>query len=68
MNKKKIEPRDPSRLSLLRVDKIHLPKGSDCPTVTVTFEYEPACCNGEHEMVDALSAVYSLVKDRKIEK
>ena len=61
---KKIEASDPKRLSLLRVDKIQFPKGSDCTVVTVTFEYEPVCCNGQHEMVDALIAVHSLLKGK----
>lgn len=61
--KKKPEPTSKDRLSLLRVDKISYPKGADCPTVTVTFQYEPNCCSGQHEMVDALAAVYSLVKE-----
>lgn len=64
-NKKNLEPDAPERLSILRVDKIQFPSGSDCPVVTVTFEYEPVCCNGQHEMVDALTAVYSLVKGKK---
>lgn len=63
--KKKKEPNDPSRLSLLRVDRINYPKGSDCPVVTVTFEYEPFCCSDKHEMVNALSAVQKLIDKAK---
>lgn len=63
--KKPLEASSPKRLSLLRVDKISYPKGSDCPVVTVTFEYEPFCCSDKHEMVNALSAVQKLIDKAK---
>ena len=62
---KKLDPNSPARISLVRVDKISYPKGSDCPVVTVTLEYEPVCCSGKHEMVNALSAVYKLIDEKK---
>jgi len=68
MPKNKINAGDPSRLSMLKVDKISFPKGGDCPTITVTFEYEPVCCRNEHEMVDALIAVNSLITNNKKER
>ena len=60
-----LEASSPKRLSLVRVDKISYPKGADCPVVTVTFEYEPTSQVQEQEMVNALSAVYALVKDKE---
>ena len=63
--KKQLEASSPKRLSLLRVDKISYPKGADCPVVTVTFEYEPTSRHQEQEMVNALGAVYALIKEEK---
>lgn len=50
-------PRSPERLTLKRIDFAgHDPEDTRV-TVTVSFVYEPWCCNGSHEVTDAISAV-----------
>ncbi len=49
-------PRSPERLSVLRVDGAAFDEAGRL-TVTVTFDYEPWCCSGPHELTDAVIAV-----------
>ena len=53
------KPRSPERLDLLRVDSAGYVDGSI--EVTVTYRYEPWCCNGFHEVADGVQAVHQMV-------
>lgn len=50
-------PKSPERISIKRIDFAgHDPEDSRV-TVTVSFVYDTWCCNGSHEITDAISAV-----------
>lgn len=53
------KPRSPERLELLRVESAGFTDGD--LQVTVTFRYDPWCCNGFHEVADAVQAVHDMM-------
>lgn len=54
------KPRSAERLDLVRVDSADFADGS--VEVTVTFRYDPWCCNGFHEVADGVQAVHQMVE------
>lgn len=50
-------PQSPERLRVKRIDFAGHDPEDGAVTVTVSFSYDTWCCNGSHEVTDAISAV-----------
>jgi hypothetical protein len=55
------KPRDPRRLTL--TNEVQSRDDEGILRVTVTYTYDEWCCNGQHEVTDALTAIQQILED-----
>jgi hypothetical protein len=55
------KPKSPERLDLVRVESAGYNDDGSLE-VTVTYRYDPWCCNGFHEVADGVQAIHDMME------